>query len=99
MPWSPKQMRLFRAAAHNPAFAEKVGIKQADASRMSKEGVKAAKGGWMKMKMNHPDTKHGLLDLPVANLKKYQGMKEGGDVESKKMVEREVKFFKEHAKP
>ena len=41
MPWTPKQIHLFQAAAHNPKFAAKVGIKPAKAAEMSKEGVKA----------------------------------------------------------
>src|ERR1035437_9593392 len=45
MPWSSKQLKLFRAAAHNPAISKSSGIKQADAERMSKEGLKKASGG------------------------------------------------------
>ena len=45
MPWSAKQLKLFRAASHNPAFAKKVGIKRSDAKRMSHEGLKKAEGG------------------------------------------------------
>ena len=40
MPWTEKQHRLFEAAAHNPAVAKRVGIKQKDAKRMAAEGVK-----------------------------------------------------------
>ena len=45
MPWTAKQLKLFRAAAHNPAIAKSSGIKQADAERMSKEGLKKSSGG------------------------------------------------------
>lgn len=48
MPWTAKQLKLFRAAAHNPAIAKSSGIKQADAERMSKEGLKKASGGLTK---------------------------------------------------
>lgn len=40
MPWSPKQHRLFEAAAHDPAIAKRKGIKQSDAKRMASEGIK-----------------------------------------------------------
>jgi hypothetical protein len=40
MPWSPKQHRLFEAAAHNPKVAAKVGIPQGTAKKMAGEGIK-----------------------------------------------------------
>lgn len=40
MPWSPKQHRLFEAAAHSPAVASRVGIPQGKAAAMAGEGVK-----------------------------------------------------------
>lgn len=40
MPWSAKQHRLFEAAAHNPAVAQKVGIPQGKAAQMASEGIK-----------------------------------------------------------
>jgi len=40
MPWTPKQHRLFEAAAHNPAVAKKIGIPRAKAALMAKEGIK-----------------------------------------------------------
>ena len=44
MPWTAKQVRLFQAAAHNPAFAAKVGIPVQKAQEMASEGVKADAG-------------------------------------------------------
>ena len=40
MPWTPAQHRLFEAAAHNPAVAQRVGIPVAKAAGMAVEGVK-----------------------------------------------------------
>ena len=40
MPWTQKQHNLFQAAAHNPAFAKRVGIPQGTAKKMASEGVK-----------------------------------------------------------
>lgn len=40
MPWSGPQHRLFEAAAHNPAVAQRVGIPQGKAQSMASEGVK-----------------------------------------------------------
>ena len=42
MPWSPKQHRLFEAAAHSSAVAKRVGIPQGKASQMASEGIKSA---------------------------------------------------------
>lgn len=40
MPWTEKQIRLFRAAAHDPDIAKRVGIPMGKAREMSEEGVK-----------------------------------------------------------
>jgi hypothetical protein len=40
MPWSPRQHRLFEAAAHNKAIAKAHGMEQATASHLAAEGVK-----------------------------------------------------------
>ena len=68
MPWTEKQLRLFRAVAHNPEIAKRTGIKQSDAERMSKEGLKKmASGG--KALINRQDTRHGKVDMPFAKLR------------------------------
>ena len=77
MPWTAKQLKLFRAAAHNPAIAKSSGIKQADAERMSKEGLKKMSGGG-KAVINKQDTRHGKLDMPFNKLNRFAGMKAGG---------------------
>jgi hypothetical protein len=41
MPWTPKQHRLFQAAAHNPALAKQKGIPVAKAAMMASEGIKS----------------------------------------------------------
>ena len=79
MPWTEKQLRLFRAAAHNPEIAKRTGIKQSDAERMSKEGLKKmASGGEIKQKILRQDTRHGKVDMPFAKLGRFAGMKKGG---------------------
>jgi len=40
MPWTPKQNRLFQAAAHNPKIAKSAGIPQSTAKKLAAEGVK-----------------------------------------------------------
>ena len=82
MPWTEKQLRLFRAAAHNSDIAKRTGIKQSDAERMSKEGLKKmASGG--KALINKQDTRHGKVDMPFAKLGRFSGMKKGGFMRSK----------------
>jgi hypothetical protein len=45
MPWTPKQHRLFEAAAHSPAVAQRVGIPVAKAQGMASEGIKKKLAG------------------------------------------------------
>jgi len=40
MPWSEKQNKLFRAAAHNKEIADKHGLTQKEARKLADEGVK-----------------------------------------------------------
>jgi len=40
MPYTKKQNALFRAAAHSPEIAKKVGIPMDKAKKMASEGVK-----------------------------------------------------------
>ena len=98
MPWTAKQLKLFRAAAHNPAIAKSSGIKQADAERMSKEGLKKAAGGLAKI--GKQNARHGKTDLPFTKLNRFAGMNAGGNVkESKAMVKKEVAFMKKKGAP
>jgi hypothetical protein len=87
MPWTAKQLKLFRAAAHNPAIAKSSGIKQADAERMSKEGLKKAKGGAVPTMINRQDTRHGKMDMPYQKLNRFAGMKEGGVMKKRRFDE------------
>lgn len=100
MPWSQKQIKLFRAAAHNPAIARSSGIKKADARRMASEGVKAAVGGYMKQKINLQDTKHGMLDLPVKvvnpKVKKFVGYAQGGKVKKSDKIKAMMALKRAH---
>lgn len=53
MPWTESQIRLFRAAAHNPEIARSHGMSMGRARSMSMEGVKHAQGG----RIGAPDVK------------------------------------------
>ena len=46
----------------------------------SKMGERFAKGGRLREKINRPDTRHGVMDMPNANISKFRGMKHGGKV-------------------
>jgi len=83
MPSSSKKQHNFMAAlAHNPAFAKKVGVPQSVGKDFNEadKGRKFGKGGTTQQRINKQDTKHGMLDLPVANLNRMAGMKGGGSV-------------------
>ena len=99
MPWTAKQLKLFRAAAHNPAIAKSSGIKQADAERMSKEGLKKASGGLTNFGGNMKESK-AMVKKEVAFMKKkgapasmikheaaeMGAMKKGGMMRAKKDI-------------
>lgn len=53
MPWTESQIRLFRAAAHNPEIARSHGMSMGKARTMSMEGVRHAQGG----RIGAPDVK------------------------------------------
>ena len=83
---SEKQKRLMDAAAHNPAFAKKVGIPSKVAKEFSKEskGMKFKEGGAMKddMKQDKAMVKKavGMHDTQLHGGKKtdLKGLKKGG---------------------
>lgn len=50
MPWTESQIRLFRAAAHNPGIARKHGLSQSKAREMAYEGVKKVTKAVMRKK-------------------------------------------------
>ena len=79
---SKKQHNFMAALAHNPSFAKKVGIPQSVGKDFNEadKGRKFGKGGVTQQRINKQDTKHGKLDLPVANLNRMAGMKGGGSV-------------------
>jgi len=99
---SKKQHNFMAAIAHNPSFAKKVGVSQAVGKDFNEadKGKKFGKGGVTQQRINKQDTKHGMLDLPVANLNRMAGMKGGGSVkESKAMVGKEMMFMKKKGAP
>ena len=75
---SPAQKRLMDAAAHNPAFAKKAGIKQSVAKEFSKEskGMKFKKPRSRAdlQKVNKPKTRQGMSEL----------FSKGGDAKTKR---------------
>jgi hypothetical protein len=90
---SAKQKKLMDAAAHNPAFAKKVGIPSKVAKEFSKAskgekfgiggGVGVTRGG--KGMINRQETRFGSVlgqekNAPNINLNKYAGKKAGGKI-------------------
>ena len=105
MPSKSKAQRNFMAAAaHNPAFAKKAGIPESVAKEFNSadKGKKFGKGGFTvpKDRINRQKTNHGRVGVPFSSFNKLAGMAEGGDVaESKKMMKKEVEFFKKKGAP
>jgi len=79
---SKKQHNFMAAIANNPSFAKKVGVSQSVGKdfNAADKGKTFATGGINKQKINKQNTRHGIMDLPVANLSRFAGMKKGGDV-------------------
>jgi len=92
---SLKQKKFMDAAAHNPAFAEQVGIPQ----KVAKDFSEASKGMKFKggpqtradlQKVNRPKTLQGKTEL-------YNG---GGEMkESKAMAKKEISFMQKKGAP
>jgi hypothetical protein len=85
MPSKSKAQRNFMAAAaHNPAFAKKVGIPMSVAKDYSDadKGKKFGKGGTTsdKAQINRQKTNHGRTGMPFSSFNKLAGMAKGGDV-------------------
>ena len=74
---SKKQKQLMDAAAHNPAFAKKVGIPQSVAMDFSKasKGKKFRKGGDTMHKMKKGDMASGMHIMPDGKMMKDSAMK------------------------
>lgn len=105
---SKAQARLMAAAAHNPAFAKKVGIptsvaKEFNAADKGRKfgtggGVGITRGG--QKQINKQETRFGSVlgnekNVPNINLNKYIGKKEGGmATESKKDLAQDKKMIK-----
>ena len=85
------------AIAHSPSFAKKVGVSQSVGKDFSAadKGRKFMHGGAI-AKQN---TQHGKMDIPFSSLKRFSGMKGGGNVESKAMMGKEVAFMKKKGAP
>jgi hypothetical protein len=103
---SKKQRNFMAAAAHNPAFAKKVGISQKVAKEFNAadKGKKFGTGGDVnytyggKGQINKQRTRGGSTfgyekNVPNVNLNKYEGLKGGGmakDMESKAEMRKEM---------
>lgn len=89
MPSSSKKQHNFMAAiAHSPSFAKKVGVSQSVGKDFAAadKGKTFAKGGVAQQKINKQNTRHGAVDLPVANLSRFSGMKKGGIMKTRKFA-------------
>jgi len=77
---SKKQHNFMAAIANNPSFAKKAGVPQSVGQDFTAadRGRKFTPRG--NAKINNLDTKHGAMDMPNANLRKFSGMKHGGKV-------------------
>jgi len=92
---SEKQKKLMDAAAHNPAFAKKVGIPTKVAKEFStaSKGMKFGSGAQTRadrQEINKPKTDHGQSAL----------FKKGGEMkESKAMAKKEISFMEKKGAP
>jgi hypothetical protein len=82
---SKKQHNFMAAVAKNPKFAKKAGVPQSVGEEFleADKGKKFRRGGTtnpMRAGINKQTTRHGMMQMPSASLKKYRGFKEGGDM-------------------
>ena len=78
MPWSPKQHRLFEAAAHSKAIAKAHGMAQATASHLAAEGVKKPANPVMH---THHQMEHEMREHAMKTPGKTPGDTRGGKIE------------------
>lgn len=89
---SKKQARTMAAAAHNPAFAKKVGIPVGVAKEFNRadKGLKFGKDVSNTEKINNPKVEHGKSAL----------FSKGGEMkESKAMAKKEIAFMQKKGAP
>jgi hypothetical protein len=81
------------AVAHNSEFAKKAGVPQSVGKDFSDadKGKRFAGGGTSKQKINLQNTRHGAMDMPFKSLRKFAGMKAGGDIPNEYRKGREMK--------
>ena len=91
---SEKQKRFMDAAAHNPAFANKVGVPVS----VAKDFSKASKGAKFGGSGNRADSQ--VVNRPETNQGKNELFSKGGYMkESKAMVKKEIGFMKKAGAP
>ena len=98
---SAKQHRFMEAIAHSPSFAKKVGVKQSVGKDFAAadKGKTFAKGGVTQQKINKQDTRHGMMDMPVANLNRFAGMKKGGIMKKRRFDGEEGSLVDDNKEP
>ena len=97
---SKKQHNFMEAIAHSEKFAKKVGVPQSVGKDFAAadKGKKFRKGGSTnpaEAKIANPQVHHGQIQLPNVSLRKFTGMKKGGEImaekESKSEMRKEMK--------
>ena len=77
---SSKQHRFMSAVAHNPTFAKKAGVPQSVGKDFAAADKGRKFGRSSRAGINIQNTQHGKMDMPFKSLRRYSGLKGGGEI-------------------
>ena len=77
---SSKQHRFMSAVAHNPTFAKKAGVPQSVGKDFAAADKGRKFGRSSRAGINIQNTQHGKMDMPFKSLRRYAGLKGGGEI-------------------
>ena len=85
---SSKQHRFMSAVAHNPTFAKKAGVPQSVGKDFAAADKGRKFGRSSRAGINIQNTQHGKMDMPFKSLRRYAGLKGGGEMNQAKMSDK-----------
>ena len=96
---SSKQHRFMSAVAHNPTFAKKAGVPQSVGKDFAAADKGRKFGRSSRAGINIQNTQHGKMDMPFKSLRRYAGLKGGGEMNQAKMSDKMKMMMQKRVRP
>ena len=96
---SSKQHRFMSAVAHNPTFAKKAGVPQSVGKDFAAADKGRKFGRSSRAGINIQNTQHGKMDMPFKSLRRYAGLKGGGEMNQAKMSDKIKMMMQKRVRP